>query len=79
MVIAPANTGNVVSNKIAVINTVQTNNGSLCIYIPRARIFKIVVIKLTAPKIDPAPARCKLKIAISTAPPECDNALLNGG
>jgi hypothetical protein len=30
----------------------------------------IVVIKLIAPKIDDAPAKCKLKIAKSTAPPE---------
>jgi len=29
----------------------------------------IVVIKLIAPKIDDAPARCKLKIAKSTAGP----------
>jgi hypothetical protein len=33
-------------------------------------MFKIVDMKLTAPKIDAAPERCKLKIARSTAPPE---------
>ena len=30
----------------------------------------IVVIKLTAPNIEEAPAKCKLKIAKSTEPPE---------
>jgi len=39
--------------------------------IPGVRIFKIVVIKLIAPKIEEAPAMCKLKIAKSTEPPEC--------
>jgi len=33
-------------------------------------MFKIVVIKLLAPRIDEIPARCKLKIAKSTDPPE---------
>ena len=32
---------------------------------------QIVVIKLAAPKIDEIPAKCKLKIAKSTEPPEC--------
>ena len=38
---------------------------------PGALIFKIVVIKLIAPKIDEAPATCKLKIAKSMAGPGC--------
>jgi len=38
--------------------------------IPGARILKIVTIKLIAPKIDDAPAKCKLKIAKSTEGPE---------
>jgi hypothetical protein len=33
-------------------------------------MFKIVTIKFIAPKMDDIPARCKLKIAKSTAPPE---------
>jgi len=33
-------------------------------------MFIIVTIKLIAPKIDETPAKCKLKIAKSTAPPE---------
>jgi len=48
-------------------------------YIPLARIFKIVVIKFIAPKIEAAPAKCRLKIARSTAPPECPNVLVSGG
>jgi hypothetical protein len=70
IVIAPASTGKDNNNKIAVINTAQTNNGILCILIPGERIFITVVIKFIAPKIDDAPAKCKLKIAKSTEPPE---------
>jgi len=33
-------------------------------------MFKIVQIKLIAPRIDAAPDKCKLKIAKSTAAPE---------
>jgi len=33
-------------------------------------MFKIVDIKFTAPKIEAAPDKCKLKIAKSTAAPE---------
>jgi hypothetical protein len=33
-------------------------------------MFKIVTIKLIAPRIEAIPARCKLKIAKSTAAPE---------
>ena len=47
----------------------QANSGILCNVIPGVLIFRIVVIKLTAPKIDEAPAKCKLKIAKSIAGP----------
>jgi len=70
IVIAPAKTGKVVNNKTAVTKTVQTNKGSLCIYKPRALIFIIVVIKLIAPNIEAAPAKCRLKIAKSVEGPE---------
>ena len=70
IVIPPANTGKDNNNNIAVIKTAQTNRGNLCIVIPGALIFKIVVIKLEAPSIELIPAKCKLKIAKSTAPPE---------
>lgn len=70
IVIAPARTGNDNNNNIAVMNTAQTNKGIRWKVIPGDLIFKIVVIKLLAPKIDEIPARCKLKIAKSTDPPE---------
>jgi len=78
-VIAPANTGNDNNNKTAVINTAHTNNGILWNVIPGALIFKIVVMKFIAPKIDEIPAKCKLKIAKSTAPPEWNSIDDNGG
>ena len=42
-------------------------------------MFKIVVIKFTAPKIDEAPARCKLQIAKSIAGPGCQAEDDKGG
>jgi len=42
-------------------------------------MLKIVTIKLIAPKIDEAPAKCKLKIAKSTEGPECACTLDKGG
>lgn len=69
-VIAPANTGNDSINKNAVMNTAHTNKGILCNVIPGALMFNIVVIKLIAPNIEDIPAKCKLKIAKSTEPPE---------
>lgn len=69
-VIAPANTGNDSINKNAVMNTAHTNKGILCIVIPGALMFNIVVMKFIAPKIEDIPAKCKLNIAKSTDPPE---------
>jgi len=79
IVIAPANTGNDKINNIAVMKTDHTNKGNLCIVIPGALIFKIVVIKFIAPKIDEIPAKCKLKIAKSTLAPEWYSILAKGG
>lgn len=79
IVIAPANTGNEKINKNAVMNTAHTNNGILCNVIPGALIFNTVVIKLTAPKIEEIPAKCKLKIAKSTEPPEWNSIPASGG
>jgi len=62
-----------------VIKTAHTYKGNLCINIPGARILKMVTIKLIAPKIEDAPAICKLKIAKSTDGPECACPLDNGG
>ncbi len=69
MVIPAAKTGNDNNNKIAVKKTDQTNKGTRCQNIFGVRILIIVVIKLIAPKIEEAPAKCKLKIAKSTAGP----------
>ena len=69
IVIAPAKTGNDNKSKNAVTNIDQENNGILCNVMPGVLMFKIVVIKLIAPKIDEAPATCKLKIAKSIAGP----------
>ena len=64
------NTGNESNNNIAVTKTAQTNKGNLCKLIPLVLIFKVVVIKLIAPSKEETPARCRLKIAKSTLPPE---------
>jgi hypothetical protein len=42
-------------------------------------MLSIVVIKLTAPKRELIPAKCRLKIARSTDGPECACIELNGG
>jgi len=39
--------------------TAQTNSGVLFAVIPGALILVIVTMKLTAPKIEDTPARCK--------------------
>ena len=69
IVIAPARTGSLRSNKMAVKNTDHTNKGIRSIVIPVARILMTVVIKLTAPRIEETPARCKEKIPRSTEAP----------
>ena len=69
IVIAPAKTGSDSINNQAVINTAHTNSGILCIVIPGARMFIIVVMKFIAPSIEAIPAKCKLNIAKSTLPP----------
>lgn len=66
---APASTGRDRRRRITVNNTAQTNNGIRSSFIPFHRMFITVVIKLTAPKIDDAPAKCREKIAISTDGP----------
>jgi hypothetical protein len=42
-------------------------------------MFRMVVIKFMAPRIDDIPARCKLKIAKSIEPPEWNSIDDNGG
>ena len=71
IVIAPAKTGKDNNNKKAVTRIDHENKGILCKVIPGALILSIVVIKFIAPKIEEAPATCKLKIAKSIAGPGC--------
>ena len=77
--IAAANTGKDSNNNIAVTKTDQQYNGKASQDKPRQRIKEIVTIKLIAPPIEEIPARCKLKIAASTAGPECAHELARGG
>jgi hypothetical protein len=56
-VIAPARTGRERRRRIAVRNTDHTNKGVRSQVIPAERMLIIVVIKLTAPRIDLAPAK----------------------
>jgi hypothetical protein len=70
IVIAPAKTGNDKRSNNAVIPTDQTNSGIRSNDILAARILIIVVIKLIAPRIELAPAKCREKIVKSTLAPE---------
>lgn len=63
---APASTGSDSRSRTAVIRTDHTNRGMLSILVFLDRMLRMVVIKLIAPKIEEAPAKCKLKIAMST-------------
>ena len=76
---APAKTGRESSNRIVVINTDQTNKGIWSMVIPGARILITVDMKLMAPRIEEAPARCNEKMARSTDPPLWATALARGG
>lgn len=64
--IAPAKTGNDKINNIAVIKIDQGNSGIWFNFILLGIIFKIVQIKLIAPKIDEIPAKWREKIVKST-------------
>lgn len=77
--IAPAKTGKDSSNKTAVIKTDQGNKGIRSNSIPKTRKLPKVLMKLTAPKIELTPAKCKEKIAKSTELPACAIFLDNGG
>ena len=69
MVMAPASTGSASSSRNTVTRIDHTNSGILCRVMPGARMLKIVVMKLMAPRIDEAPARCSDRMAKSTAGP----------
>ena len=63
----------------AVTSTAHTKSGILCKLMPGARMLKIVVTKLIAPRIDEAPARCSAKITMSTAGPGWPTDAESGG
>lgn len=79
MVIAAVNTGRASSSIIAVISTDQTNRGILNIGVDLGFMLIHVVIKLIAPRMEEAPARCREKIAKSTDGPECTRFPDSGG
>ena len=66
----PAITGNDNNNKIAVTKIAHTNKGNLCKLIPFVLMLSTVVMKFIDPNNEDTPAKCKLKIAKSTLPPE---------
>jgi hypothetical protein len=62
-----------------VIKTDHANRGIRSKIIPKTRKLPRVLIKLTAPKIDLTPAKCREKIAKSTDLPACATFLERGG
>lgn len=76
---APAKTGKDSNSKTAVMRTAQANKGIRSKIIPNVRKFPKVLMKLTAPKIDLTPARCKEKMAKSTELPAWAMLLERGG
>lgn len=76
---APARTGRVNRRRITVRMTAHTKSGIRSSRIPFHRMLIIVVIKLIAPRIDAAPAKCREKIARSTDGPEWARFLASGG
>jgi len=79
IVIPAANAGKAVISKTEVIKTDHTNKGMRNKVIPFGRILIIVTTILIAPKIEEAPAKCILKIAISTEGPAWAFIELKGG
>src|SRR5207245_1375639 len=66
---APASTGSDSSRRNTVTSCDQTKSGILCSVIPGARMLKMVVMKLMAPRIEDAPAKWIDKIAKSMEGP----------
>ena len=60
-------------------STLHKNKANRSIVIPKVHILNIVVMKFNEPAIEDIPARCILKIAVSTELPACAKKLLNGG
>ena len=63
IVIPPAKTGIDNNNNTAVTITAHPNKANLCSLIPGLLIFKIVVMKFTAPNRELIPDKCKANMA----------------
>jgi hypothetical protein len=79
IVIPPANTGKLKTNKKVVTQTLTKNKGIL--YHLKDGDFKLFIVhkKLIDPAIDLTPAKCKLKMTMSTELLECPKNPLRGG
>jgi hypothetical protein len=66
---APAKTGKASNRRMAVIKTDQTKSGVESMVNVEDRMLVMVVMKLIAPKMEEAPARCSLKMAKSMEAP----------
>ena len=66
---APASTGSDSSSMKAVTSMAQANSGMRCRVMPGARMLKMVVMKLMAPRMEDAPDRCTDRMTKSTAGP----------
>jgi hypothetical protein len=67
---APASTGRANRRRTAVMRTDHTNRGIESSLMVEDRIFRMVVMKLMAPRMEDAPAKWSLKMAKSTEKPE---------
>jgi hypothetical protein len=65
IVSAPASTGSASTKSHTVTRIDHTNSGMRCSVMPGARMLKIVVMKLIAPRIELAPAMCSDRISRS--------------
>ena len=79
IVMAAASTGRARRSKNTVTKILQTKSGNEAIKSPGVRMLRIVTIILIAPNSEERPAKCKLKIAKSTAPPEWTSIPERGG
>lgn len=79
IVMAPASTGRDKRRRMAVKKTDQTKRGVWSHDRPGVRMLMIVVIKFTAPRIEEAPAKCRLKIERSTEAPAWATPAARGG
>jgi len=79
IVIPPASTGNLKTKRNAVTQTLTKNKGILNQFIEDDFKLFIVHKKLTEPAIELTPARCNLKMIMSTLLVECPRIPLKGG